>query len=163
MNAQPKDYGLSHEDLQLLLGVLAPSSGGKTSWGIHEFSWGKQKSIGGDGITIRIDYDNYITKRLGQKYENYLTLHDGWPFVITEIKKLKPGQFALQLVSVENTPHDKPKDAGIITLTYLDNMHALLDSSNSAFPGLEYRGLLWKCAGPTIKEKSANLPDAKLQ
>jgi hypothetical protein len=162
---QQYNYGLNDEDIKLLLGVLVEQSEGQYIWSSHTFSWGHQKTVGGNAITITIDYNKSIACLWGLKYENYLTIVDtGIAYVIKNVTKVASGKYLMHLIFVGNSPRSKPKDAGILTVTYLDAQHVLIDNVDLLLSSFNLPGMLWKCSGPTVREKfsAPDLPDAEL-
>ena len=98
-------------------------------------------------------------------YENHLTVNEGGAFfVVQDIEKVGSEKFRLHLIFVGNVSIDKPKDAGFITVTVLDDQHALIDNTDFAASGFSWHGIVWRGASPKIKGKKtySNLPDAKL-
>jgi hypothetical protein len=161
--AQGEDYGLSKEDLNLLMGQFMEPRGSydRSIWGDMTFSWGKQRGVNDNGLHIVIDHDKRIALRLGPKYEQYLTINEtGTPFVIRRIEKINEGQFLLYLIYVS----DPPKEAGVIKITFFDSQHLLIDNSLLVASALGFRGILWKVAGPGQRKRTIfpDLPDAEL-
>jgi hypothetical protein len=149
--SQNYNYGLSKDDINLLLGQYIPSVEiYKYQWYEQNFSWGKQIATGSNAAIINIDYSKSSARRLGQKYENYLLIDDtSVPFVITKIEKISTNKFVLTLVLIVNL-NEPPKEAGQITITFLDNIHLVIDNTNCPVSGCFNYMILWKCAGPTV-------------
>jgi hypothetical protein len=164
--AQNYNYGLAQHDLNLLLGQYVTRADLATHrWVTRTFSWGRQSAVDTNDLVIHIDYNN-IAARLGRKYEKYLVIDDtSIPFVITKIEKRTTNQYVLTLVFVSNP--DSPKDAGQITITFLDDLHIVIDNTKCVAGGVFNYLALWKSAGPLItvrsKQNFIDLPDFKEQ
>jgi hypothetical protein len=170
--SQNLNYGLSQQDLNLLLGQFLPSSNiSGYRWIENTYSWGKQKSVDTNGDVIFIDYYSDFfkndpsrqTSRIGQKYKNCLIINtSSINFLISKIEKIMPNKYVLTLVLIEN--QNNPKNAGQITITFLDDIHIVIDNTN-CLVNLFNHLVLWKSAGPTItvnnKKPVPNLPDFK--
>ena len=162
--SQNYNYGLSQEDLNLILGQYVMSAEThRYEWVAQSFSWGRQTAILlANGIVVKIDYSNDFAARLGEEFRGYLVLTDSsLPFLISNIEKLADNRFLLSLILMAN-PNDALKNAGQITITYLDNIHIVIDNTNLLVNSLNYM-VLWKSAGPTItvrnKRNFLELPD----
>jgi hypothetical protein len=161
--AQNLDYGLPQQDLNLLLGQFLPNAEMSGRWVDYTFSWGRQKAISTNDSVIQIEYYPKIASRSGVKYEKYLMIIDSQiPFLITKIDKVGSTKFVLSLVLVAN---DTPKNAGQITITFLDNIHIVIDNTQCPVEGCFNYVMLWKSAGPTVTVKNKKgfleLPDFK--
>jgi hypothetical protein len=159
---QNLDYGLSQQDLNLLLGQFLPNAGTSGRWVDYTFSWGRQRVVDTNGSVIQMDYYPNIASRSGVKYEKYLMIIDSeLPFLITKIDKVGSTKFVLSLVLVANP--GSPKDAGQITITFLDNIHIVIDNTQCPVEGCFNYVMLWKSAGPTVTVRSKKgfleLPD----
>ena len=143
-------YGLSERDLNLLLGQFVPSAEiAGYRWIAQPFSWGRQTAIDTNGDQIRIDYSSRYNEQLGFGYERYLVISDNSiPFVITRIEKAGENRFVLTLVLVVNP--NEPKIAGQITITFIDDIHIVIDNTNFLVNGSFNYMVLWKSAGPTV-------------
>ena len=151
--AQNEKYGLTNNELNLIMGqFLEPrNSYDPTIWRDILFSWGMQRGVNNNTLSFTIDYNINISRSLGKNYEGYLTLNNtAEPYVIINIEKINTKQFLLYLIFVGN---GSPKNAGIIKMTFLDDQHLLIDNSLFLASSFEYRGILWRCAGPTKNQK----------
>lgn len=162
--SQNYNYGLTQNDLNLLLGQYVPNAEtSKYNWVLQFFSWGRQTAISINGDVILIDYNNNMAERLGSEYKGYLILSEpGVAFLISNIEKLADNKFVLSLVSLANLGSRPPKYAGQITITFLDNIHIVIDTTDFLLNGFNYM-ILWKSAGPTVTVKNKmnylQLPD----
>jgi hypothetical protein len=83
--AQRKNYGLSSNDLQMLMGSYMEGDCSTKMWGEETFSWGEQLTGINNGLII--DYSRYL-ERNKLEYADCLTISIGSFFAITEIKKI---------------------------------------------------------------------------
>jgi hypothetical protein len=161
-NNQHHNYGLDKTEIECILGVyLEPDVDG--DYALQAYSWGRQRGLVGWGVII--DYEPDLAILAGDKYANYMILFDaGLFFLVKEIRKITEGKYNFDLVLLVNVPLYKPKNAGMVTVTLLDNTHMLIDTSSSLISSWKYPKMLWKCAGPLIKESITfpDLPDAEL-
>jgi hypothetical protein len=161
--AQTEDYGLSREDLNLLMGQFMEPRGSydRSVWVEMSFSWGKRHGVNTNALNIIIDYNKSIAGKLGSEYEQYLTLNaTATHYIIRRIEKTREGQFLLYLIYIDYK--NVPKEAGAIKITFLDSQHLLIDNSLFAATSWEFRGILWRVAGIGEKIILSDLPDAKL-
>lgn len=162
--SQNYNYGLSQQDLNLLLGQYVPSGifiGNRLSE--QSFSWGKQEAVSGNDDMIYIDYEKVSASSFGKKYENHLVIYGrGLGFLIVRIEKIAANKFKLSLVSRYSSTL---KDMGYIIITYLDDIHIVVDDTNCSVWWINIQTVYWKSAGPTVtarnKKAQDELPDYK--
>jgi len=151
--SQNYDYGLSQDDLNLLLGFYVPDIENLKKRGREwSFSWGNQTVIETNTDSVQIDYNASVRwDKIDKKYENHLLIRDSgyMNFIITDIEKLSANKFKLSIFSMQYYQIWGLKDEGYIIITFLDNVHASIDTANCTKGFFRY-GVLWKCAGPTV-------------
>lgn len=162
-DTQYYNYNLKQDELERVLGVyLQPDV--NVRFGVQTYSWGEQSGPLDTGVVI--DYAPDLAVLAGNEYSNYLILSDdGLIFLVKEMKKTGEGKYKLDLVLLVNVPLYKPKNAGAVTLTLLDNRHMLIDTSSSLISSWGGKEMLWKCAGPQLMKEVVlfpDLPDAEL-
>ncbi len=147
--SQNYNYGLSQSDLNLLLGQFVPNTNiASYRWVAQSFSWGRQTAIDTNGDNVQIDYDIRFALGAGEKYKNHLVIWDSaLAFVITNIRKTATNSFVLSLVFAQE--FTGAVNAGQITITFLDDIHAVIDNTNCLVNLFNYM-VLWKSAGPTV-------------
>ena len=147
--AQNYDYGLSQNDINLLLGYFVPNIQALKRNGREEsFSWGKQIAIDTNGDFVLIDYNNVWN--LGE-YNKHLLINDsGFQFLITEIEKVSTNKFKLSVSSIQDFRIWGFEDEGYIIITFLDNTHITIDKTNFKMGLFDYKVVLLKTAGPVL-------------
>lgn len=150
--SQDNVYGLTEEDLNLLLGHFTEGCENVTQhWVKESFSWGVQYVVYYHD-SIRIDFED----RLGRStdslsdgvYENYLMIYDsGLIFLITGIEKIDTNTFILTIASRRFQPEFYLENFRQITIVFLDDLHI-----NIYVPYIsgEHPRNMWKSAGPTV-------------
>jgi len=149
--AQNYDYGLSQDDLNLLLGYFVPNIKALKQNGREwSFSWGKQTVIDTNGNFVLIDYNGVWN--LGE-YNKHLLIYDSgiMYFLITEIEKVSTNKFKLSVSSMQNFRIWDFEDQGYIIITFLDNTHITIDGTNCKMGLFNYKVVLLKTAGPLVR------------
>jgi len=160
--AQNYDYGLSQDDLNLLLGYFVPDIEAKKhrsrEW---FFSWGKQTVIDNNNGFVIIDYNTNVNFKYDKKYEKHLLINDtGFQFIITNIEKVSTNKFKLLFVLVQSHEVDGIENSGYIIITFSDTVHAIIDNTNCSKMFFDYN-MLCKTAGPSKCQLIKN--DAKIR
>jgi hypothetical protein len=153
--SQNYDYGLSQDDLNLLLGYFVPDIEALKQRGSDwSFSWGKQTVIDTDGDFVIIDYEVDVNWKIDKKYERYLVINDsGFNLLITNIEKLSANKFKLSIFSMQYGEEQYReiwglRDEGYIIITFLNNTHTTIEKTNSIMGLFNYKEILLKTAGP---------------
>ena len=150
--SQENAYGLSQNDLNLLLGVFLPITERERHIPITRyFPWGRQIYYvyhhNQDQVHIFFA-PKWFVERFGRGYERHLMISDfGIVFLITRIDKLTETEFKLELnlVQIHET-----QNFGSITITFLNNYYAIFDATNFKSAGSFQYGKMQKVAGPNI-------------
>jgi len=148
--AQNYDYGLSQNDINLLLGFFVPNieilKRPGREW---SFSWGKQTVIMTNDNFVKIDYNTFET--IDKKYEKHLLINEsGMYFLITNIEKVSTNKFKISISSMQYFQTMGFKDEGYIIITFLDSTHITIEKTNPIMGFVNYKVVLLKTAGPVL-------------
>jgi hypothetical protein len=155
--SQGYNYGLSQDDLNLLLGDYVPNIENARTiyrWGEASFSWGRQNRVIYNGDSFKIDYYSVQSSLFGIEYKNHLVFfNSGLLHLIRNIEKHSINIFILSLAGLyrvnDNSRIFGIRDIGQIMITFLDDRHVVIDNVNytDRFPfGRQW----WKSAGPMV-------------
>jgi hypothetical protein len=150
--AQNYDYGLSQNDINLLLGYFVPNIQAlKRNGREWSFSWGKQIAIDTNGDFVMIDYNTSVKWNLGE-YNKHLLINDSGRlyFLITNIEKVSTNKFKLSVSSTQYFQTMGFEDEGYIIITFLDNTHITIDKTNFKMGLFNYKVVLLKTVGPDV-------------
>ena len=154
--SQGHTYGLSQDDLNLLLGQFVPNienARTRYRWVERSFSWGRQPAIDTNGDMVRVDYSTRFTSRLGIEYENHLVFfNSGLIFLIQNIEKKSTDTFILSFNAAPQHGDLNIKDVGQIVITFLDDRHMIVRNINYIY-GFPFGRQWWKSAGPTVLQE----------
>jgi len=148
--AQNYDYGLSQDDLNLLLGFFVPDIETKKQSVSREwfFSWGKQNVIDNNNGFVIIDYNTNVNLKFDKKYEKHLLINEsGFKFIITNIEKISMNKFKLSIVLIQSHELYGSESSGYIIITFSDTVHAVIDNTNCSKMFFDYN-VLCKTSGP---------------
>ena len=159
--SQGFDYGLSQEDLNMVMGQFVdPEYIPGARWFPHDFSWGRQPYIGSQSGMRVIDYDRSFSASFDKEYENHLIyVYDGVHYLIKDIEKISDNIFILLRLDNWGQINDNGEWVpGVneiqMKMGFYDNRRVMVDNNvdnaQDFADKAEWFAEWWKSAGPDM-------------